>query len=128
MVDNAGRLLSPTALTGGVLKSTCCVHPHGTPPGAGQELNLRLRGLNPASRPLSHDMSNFVQKLLLTCGEENLREFTSPAGKDLFAVTEQAVALTEQERKKFHTNVAKLLYLTKRARPDILTAVSFLCT
>ena len=53
MVDNAGRLLSPTALTDGVLKSTCCVHPHGTPPGAGQELNLRLRGLNPASRPLS---------------------------------------------------------------------------
>ena len=25
-------------------------------------------------------------------------------------------------------NVAKLLYLTKRARPDILTAVGFLCT
>jgi hypothetical protein len=31
-------------------------------------------------------------------------------------------------QKKFHTIVAKLIYLAKRARPDILTATSFLCT
>jgi len=74
------------------------------------------------------DMMNFIDKLLLSCGEDNLREFPSPAGKDLFTVSEQAVKLNERERKRFHTNVAKLLYLTKRARPDILTAVGFLCT
>ena len=28
----------------------------------------------------------------------------------------------------FHHNVAKLLFLCKRARPDIETAVAFLCT
>ena len=28
----------------------------------------------------------------------------------------------------FHTYIAKLLYLTKQARPDILTATGFLCT
>jgi hypothetical protein len=36
--------------------------------------------------------------------------------------------LDERERKRFHTVVAKLLYLGKRTRPDILVAVSFLCT
>ena len=73
------------------------------------------------------DMSNFIDKLLLSCGEDNLREFPLPAGKELFNVSEKAVCLSESDRKKFHTNVAKLLYLTKRARPDILTAVGF-CT
>ena len=36
--------------------------------------------------------------------------------------------LTEEEAGTFHTNVAKLLFLAKQVRPDILTAVSFLCT
>jgi hypothetical protein len=36
--------------------------------------------------------------------------------------------LGEAERKWFHSTTAKLLYLAKRARPDILTAVIFLCT
>jgi len=74
------------------------------------------------------NMSHFVDKLLQTCGEDDLTEFKCPATKKLFAVDEKATKLTEAERKAFHTNVAKLLYLTKRARPDILTAVSFLCT
>ncbi len=43
-------------------------------------------------------------------------------------VNEQARELLEDERKAFHRTVAKLLYLSKRARPDILTVVSFLCT
>jgi magnesium-transporting ATPase (P-type) len=30
--------------------------------------------------------------------------------------------------KKFHTTVARLLYLSRRGRPDIITAVGFLCT
>ena len=31
-------------------------------------------------------------------------------------------------RKRFHSTVAKLLYLAKRARPDVLTSVSYLTT
>ena len=38
-----------------------------------------------------------------------------------------SVLLNEKERKFFHTLVAKLLYLGKRVRPDILVAISFLC-
>ena len=36
--------------------------------------------------------------------------------------------LNENQQKLFHTMVARLLYLSKRVRPDILTAVGYLCT
>ncbi len=39
-----------------------------------------------------------------------------------------SVVLDIDEKCKFHTIMAKLLYLAKRVRPDILTATSFLCT
>mgnify|MGYP007038414176 CR=1 FL=1 len=48
--------------------------------------------------------------------------------KTLFAIDETAELLPEAERKVFHTAVARLLYLSKRARPDIMTVVAFLCT
>ena len=73
-------------------------------------------------------MKNFIEKTLEASGEKNLREFISPAGKDIFTVDKTADLLCELDRKQFHTSVAKLLYLSKRARPDILTAVGFLCT
>jgi len=36
--------------------------------------------------------------------------------------------LDEKNRSKFHTIVAKFLYLSKQARPDILLAVPYLTT
>jgi hypothetical protein len=36
--------------------------------------------------------------------------------------------LDSVKQDKFHSNVAKLLYLAKRGRPDILLAVNFLTT
>ena len=74
------------------------------------------------------DMENFIDRMLESSGEKNLRAFMSPAGKDIFTVDESAATLQETERKLFHTSVAKLLNLSKRSRPDILTAVGFLCT
>ena len=38
------------------------------------------------------------------------------------------IELLEDRRVMFHKFVAKLLYLSKRVRPDISVAVSFLCT
>jgi hypothetical protein len=72
------------------------------------------------------DMKNFIDKLIGDC--VNLREYTSPAAKNAFWVDPKAELLNEADRKLFHTKVAKLLYLSKRARPDLLTIVSFLCT
>jgi hypothetical protein len=48
------------------------------------------------------------------------------APKDLFDVNEECEALQKSDREAFHKVVAKALYVAKRARPDISTAISFL--
>jgi hypothetical protein len=53
---------------------------------------------------------------------------TTPATAGLFKINPAARALSVREAKQFHTTVAKLLYLSKRARVDILLAVAFLTT
>lgn len=66
--------------------------------------------------------------------EETLKEFeiegTSPlpAPSHLFMVSEGRRQLAKKEKEIFHSIVAKLLYLAKHGRPDLLTAVSFLTT
>ena len=52
----------------------------------------------------------------------------TPATDRLFDVAESMDRLPEPLAKKFHSRVAKLLYLALRVRPDILVAVSFLST
>ena len=51
----------------------------------------------------------------------------TPAEEWLFDIRDSP-ALSDSERMRFHSAVAKLLFLAKRVRPDILTAVSFLTT
>ena len=60
--------------------------------------------------------------------EEVVEVVTSPAQKHLRIVDEQCPALSDEKKKVFHTIVAKILWIMKRARPDLETAVSFLCT
>ena len=48
------------------------------------------------------------------------------APKNLFVVNEECEALQDLDRESFHKVVAKSLYVAKRARPDIMTAISFL--
>jgi hypothetical protein len=52
----------------------------------------------------------------------------TPATNELFDIDVDAGVLSLKEKDAFHSCVAKLLYLSKRVRPDILTAVSFLTT
>ena len=52
----------------------------------------------------------------------------TPAAADLFQIDEKSPLLEKDKKEKFHSVVAKLLYMAKRARPDILTAISFLTT
>jgi hypothetical protein len=54
-------------------------------------------------------------------------EKVTPATSTLFDVRDAPKA-TAAEAKRFHSLTMKLLYLAKRSRPEILTAVSFLCT
>lgn len=52
---------------------------------------------------------------------------STPALTNLFDIA-KSLDLDENKRTEFHSIVAKLLYLAKRVRPDILTTVSFLAT
>ena len=71
-------------------------------------------------------MKGFVDDLLKWYG--GCGSAKSPAGEDLFDEKEEAEVCGEVVRKRFHSTVAKLLYLAKRARPDVLTSVSYLAT
>jgi hypothetical protein len=46
----------------------------------------------------------------------------------LFRVNDASTSLTQETATMFHNFVAQCLFLTKRARPDISTAVAFLTT
>jgi hypothetical protein len=52
----------------------------------------------------------------------------TPAGLNLFEVDEMSPELDDEARKLFHSQVAKLLYMAKRVRVDMLLPVNFLCT
>ena len=56
------------------------------------------------------------------------RNTSTPAAEHLFNVDPKATKLTQKKADEFHHYVAKLLFAAKRARPDIQTAVAFLCT
>jgi hypothetical protein len=58
--------------------------------------------------------------------EKKLTEYVTPAKANLFKVDTSAAHM--KEKAKFHSMVAKLLFLGKRGRPDILLPVQFLCT
>jgi hypothetical protein len=56
-------------------------------------------------------------------------EAATAAVNHLFEVNDKnPVMLTEDKAIMFHPNMAKILFLCKRARPNIQTAVAFLCT
>ena len=46
--------------------------------------------------------------------------------KNLFVVNKECEPLQDSDRERFHKVVAKSLYVSKRARPDIMTSISFL--
>jgi hypothetical protein len=70
-------------------------------------------------------MEGYVEDLLKDSAVQGT--VLTPATDQLFDVRESP-ALNEADKSRFHTLVAKLLYLAKRSRPDILLAVSFLTT
>ena len=61
-------------------------------------------------------------------GDINYKVAETPHTAELFNIDCKAQKLKENERKEFHTTVAKCLYLALRTRPDILVAVNFLTT
>ena len=62
----------------------------------------------------------------LVTSEDIKSAVKTPATEDLFVINESSPKLSKADKDAFHSTTAKLLYLSKRTRPDILVAVSFL--
>ena len=75
-------------------------------------------------------MKVYVEEAIDTFGEEVTGVAKTPAKGDLFELDtdEMTVRLEEEKVNRFHHIVAKLLYVSKRARIDIDLTISFLCT
>ena len=74
-------------------------------------------------------MLDYIQQVLDDAPDELLKgASTSPAANHLFNVNEDCTKLDPATAILYHHIVAQLLYLGKRTRPDLLLAISFLCT
>ena len=73
-------------------------------------------------------MMDYVDKILAALPKEMDGEAPTPAPNHLFDVDDDCPLVSEEKAQFFHTYVAKTLFLCKRARPDLQTAVAFLCT
>jgi hypothetical protein len=71
-------------------------------------------------------MFDYIENMLKELPVDMDGESATPAPNHLFEVNSEK--LEKDKADMFHHNVAKLLFLCKRARPDIQTAVAFLCT
>jgi hypothetical protein len=72
-------------------------------------------------------MDNYVDQILEETPSCMERKAETPAGENLFETNPICGKLNADSKEVFHTLVAKMLFLAKLARPDILTAVSYLC-
>jgi len=73
-------------------------------------------------------MKDQIVEAISCCDDHVGDKASTPATKTLFDVDDSAIALNNKKADIFHSITAKLLYICKRARPDIEPAVSFLCT
>jgi len=73
-------------------------------------------------------MEDQCQEAIDACGEDVSTPVTTPAQSHLFDVDENDERIDERKSKLFHSITAKLLFIKQWAKPDIDTAVAFLCT
>ena len=73
-------------------------------------------------------MEEYIEKLLKETPYDMEGNARTPAACHLFNTNDGARKLPEEKAQLFHHIVAKLLYVFRRTRQDIQTAVVFLCT
>ena len=71
-------------------------------------------------------MSGYIEDILKSSGVQGIAR--TPGTDGLFEVRDTAFTVPEEVRVWFHRTVAMILYLAKRAKPECLTAVSYLAT
>jgi hypothetical protein len=75
---------------------------------------------------VSISMIKYLQETIEKFPENIEGSVSSPAAAHLFEINDQATKLEDERAQLFHTIVAKLLWICKRSRPDIHTAIAFL--
>ena len=73
-------------------------------------------------------MKKHILKAISLFSEEITKSAATPAKNYLFEVREQSKKISEEKADNFHSVVATLLFVSRRCRLDIQTAVGFLCT
>ncbi len=76
---------------------------------------------------LTVDMVDYTKTVIAGMPDEMKGKAKTPAGSHLFTVNDNPVLLDNGRKETFHRMVMQLLYLSQRGRPDIRTAISFLC-
>ena len=76
---------------------------------------------------VSISMKDYLIECINSFGESFNGGASTPARTTLFDIKEGELELDEKRKEVFHHIVAKLLFVSKRARPDIDLTVSFLC-
>jgi hypothetical protein len=73
-------------------------------------------------------MREYLTEAISESGLAIVKAASTPASKDLFSVSAASPFLSKSEQEVFHSVVAKLLYVSIRARMDLLLTTSFLAT
>ena len=73
-------------------------------------------------------MQPYIENVLKALPDNMSGVSPTPAANHLFDVNPDLPPLNDKDQEFFHHVVAQLLFLCKRGRPDIQTAVAFLCT
>ena len=73
-------------------------------------------------------MDSYITKAIDKLPEEMMKSITTPAGNHLLKVNNVCENLRKRDKIIFCRLVSKLLFLTKRARPDIQPTIVFLTT
>jgi hypothetical protein len=73
-------------------------------------------------------MVDYIKNVLSELPTDIDGESATTAANHLFEVNEKYPTMLDETSIMFHHSMAKLLFLCKRARPDIQMAVTFLCT
>jgi hypothetical protein len=73
-------------------------------------------------------MDDYVKNLIDNVPSDMTGTAATPGSNHLFNVNDDAEKLSPEMSDKYHQMTAKLLYLSKRVRPDIQPTVAFMCT
>jgi hypothetical protein len=73
-------------------------------------------------------MKEYLKEAIPDSGMDATKVAPTPAKKDLFTVDDGSEQLDKRQGDFFHSFVAKLLYVFKRARTDAQLAIAFPCT